>query len=231
MKFKLFENPWLPSIISSVIIVSILCLVIFILYLKIRKLKPTDSNKGILLVVELIVDSINKFAKSYFGKYWKYYAPYILTLGLFLFFSNTSGIWGIRPPTVSLNVTLTLGLITFLMIHVTGIVNRGFFKWLKGFAEPLPFMLPLNIIGELAFPISLSLRLFGNIFSGLIIMTLIYGGFEGLAGVLGGLNVSFLVTPVFHAIFDIFFGIIQVLVFVLLTTIFVSGQIGDLEQQ
>jgi len=221
VKITIFETIFAPSIYSSLLIVGILSIVIMILGLRIRKLNPTDSPKGILMFLEIVVDFVNGFCKENFGKYWKFYAPYILTLGLFLVFSNTSGLFGLRPPTASVSVTFALALITFFLIHISGILSKGFKKYAKGFMELIAPILPLNIIGEFATPIALSLRLFGNIFSGLIITGLVYG-------VLG--NLAFVVTPVLHGIFDVFFGLIQAVVFILLSTIFISGQL-DLEEQ
>lgn len=221
MKITFFEEFLNPSIYSSILITTILVIVILLLGIGVRKQKATVPPKGIYMFLEIVVDGINSFCKENFGKYWKAYAPYILTLGLFLVVSNTSGLFGLRPPTASVNVTAALAIITFFMIHISGIATKGFKKYAKGFLEPIPFMLPLNIVGEFATPIALSLRLFGNIFSGLIITGLVYG-------VLG--NFAVVVTPALHGIFDLFFGIIQAIVFVLLTTIFISGQL-DLEEE
>ncbi|XMB67565.1 FoF1 ATP synthase subunit a [Mycoplasmatota bacterium zrk1] len=221
MKITIFETIFTPSIYSSLIITGLLSIVIILFGFRIKKLKPTDSPKGILMFLEVVVDFVNKFAKDNFGRYWKYYAPYILSLLLFLVFSNTAGLFGLRPPTASVSVTFALALVTFLLIHVSGILNKGVKKYAKGFLEPIAPMLPLNIIGEFAIPIALGLRLFGNIFSGLIITGLVYG-------VLG--NMAFVVTPALHGIFDVFFGLIQAVVFVLLSTIFISGQL-ELEEE
>ncbi len=220
MNITVFEKFFSPSINVSILITVILCLLVFILGFKIRKVKPTDKPKGIMLLLELIVGFVNNYSKNYFGKYWRTYAPYILTLGLFLIVSNMAGLFGVRPPTASLNVTFGLALISFFIVHISGIFSQGIKSYLKGYLEPMSFLLPMNIIGEIAMPISLSLRLFGNILSGMIITGLVYG-------VLG--NWAFLVTPALHGIFDIFFGGIQAVVFVLLTTIFVSMQL-DLEE-
>lgn len=220
MKLTFFETFLNPSIGSTILITAVLVIVILLLGRGVRKMSADKASKGIYMFLEVAVDGINGFCKENFGKYWKVYAPYILTLGLFLVVSNTSGLFGLRPPTASVNVTAALAIITFLMIHISGIATKGFKKYGKGFMEPVAFMLPLNIVGEFATPIALSLRLFGNIFSGLIITGLVYG-------VLG--NFAFVVTPALHGAFDLFFGIIQAIVFVLLSTIFISGQL-DLEE-
>lgn len=217
---EVFKDFFDPSINNSLIVIGLLTIIVLLLGRGVKKLTPTEAPRGIYVLLELLVQFINKFCQDNFGKYWKRYAPYILTLALYLIIANAWGITGLRPPTASVNVTFAFSLTTFFLIHLTGITTRGFGKWFKGLLEPFPFMLPMNIMGELAVPISLGLRLFGNIFSGVIITGLIYG-------VLGW--ASPLVTPVIHAIFDLFFGAIQVVVFVMLTTIFISGQL-DLEE-
>lgn len=103
------------------------------------------------------------------------------------------------------------------MIQFSGIKSTGIKGYLKGFASPPP-MLPLNIISECATPISLSIRLFGNILSGSILLALIYGFFGWFA---------LAVSPVLHAIFDICFGLVQTLVFVMLTAVFIGNKLDD----
>lgn len=220
IEITVFENFFNPSINNSLLLIGLLIISFLILGRGIKKLKPNEAPKGIYLVLEMVVQFVNRFTEENMGKYWRIYAPYILTLGLYLSFANMWGLFGLRPPTSSVNVTFSLSIITFIVIHVSGIASRGFIAWGKGFFEPLAFMFPMNIIGELAVPLSLGLRLFGNIFSSLILTGLIYGALGWVAP---------LVTPVFHAIFDMFFGLIQMVVFVMLTTIFVSGQL-DLEE-
>jgi F-type H+-transporting ATPase subunit a len=218
MTIEYFQNWFTPGINTSILLVVLLSLMILFINRKIRRYSPTDHATGILMGVEVVVDFVNQFAKTYFGVHWKFYAPIILTLGLYLTFANTMGLFGVRPPTSSVNVTLGLSTLAFLLIQGTGFVSKGFKGYIKGLFEPLPFMFPLNVIGELAVPISLGLRLFGNIFSGVIITGLVYAA-------LG--NLSPLVTPIIHAIFDVFFGLIQMVVFILLVTIFSSNSLAS----
>ncbi|PKM70034.1 MAG: F0F1 ATP synthase subunit A, partial [Firmicutes bacterium HGW-Firmicutes-18] len=104
--------------------------------------------------------------------------------------------------------------------------KKGIGKYLKGFTEPLLPMLPLNIIGELATPISLGFRLFGNIIGGLIIMNLIYSALAALSSMLFGPAM----IPVFqaglpavlHVYFDLFAGVLQSFIFTMLTMVYVS---------
>ena len=216
-----FYKSLAPSIKSTIWITLILIVLIIILriYMKVSKYGSDKPAKGIILFVEQFIGMMNNFSKEMVGKRWRSLAPYFITLSIFLFTANISGLFGFTPPTVSLSVTLALSLITFIMIHFWGIRSSGIKNYLKGLADPLP-MAPLNIISELATPISLSFRLFGNILSGSILMLLLYGFFGWLA---------LLVTPALHAIFDIAFGLIQTLVFVMLTAVFIGNKLDESE--
>ena len=178
-----------------------------------KKLSLVPGKKQV--VAEIIVDGIYSLTKTTMGKKFESFAPYVGTLLLLIGLSNISGLLGLRPPTADLNTTMALALMTFVIIHFTGVKSKGIGGYLKGFLEPMPFLLPLNILGELATPISLSFRLFGNIVGGLIIMTLVYNGL--------GIFASFIPIPaVLHAYFDLFAGLLQSFIFAMLTMVFVS---------
>lgn len=177
-----------------------------------RKMSIKPKKKQV--IVETIVDGIYDLTESTMGKQFKHFSPYIGTLLLLVGFANISGLLGLRPPTSDLNTTLGLALITFFLIHFTGIKAKGVGGYLKGFLEPMPFLLPINLMGEIATPISLSFRLFGNILGGLIIMTLVYqalGWFSLIP-----------VPAILHMYFDLFAGLLQSFIFGMLTMVFVS---------
>ncbi len=165
------------------------------------------------VVAEVIVGGIYDLTEKTMGDKFKNFAPYVGTLLFLVGFSNIAGLFGLRPPTADLNTTLGLSLMTFFMIHYTGIKLKGFGGYLKGFLEPLPFLLPINIMGEIATPISLSFRLFGNILGGVIIMTLVYQALGMFA---------ILVPAVLHVYFDLFAGLLQSFIFAMLTMVFIS---------
>ena len=150
-------------------------------------------------------------------------------LMIFLVVANLWGLTGLRAPTADLNTTFALSLLTFVMIHSFSIKKNGVGGWVKGtFLSPVALMAPLNLISELATPVSLAFRLFGNITGGMIIMTLLYGA-------LGSIFSSFLPIPifmaaipaVFHAYFDVFAGVLQAFIFTMLTMVFVSMGMDD----
>ena len=197
--------------------IFIICvgLILFALVVRLR-LKDTDGKPGGLQnAVELAVEMLDNMVKGSMGKHAAKYRNYIGVLFLFLLFSNISGLLGLRPPTADFGVTFPLGIISFVIIQYANI------KWNKAGAftdlfKPLPFLFPINLIGEIAVPFSLSLRLFGNVLSGTVIMALIYGLLSKFA---------FLWPGVLHAYFDIFSGAIQTYVFCMLTMVFTSNKI------
>ncbi|MDD6057427.1 MAG: F0F1 ATP synthase subunit A, partial [Clostridiales bacterium] len=136
---------------------------------------------------------------------------------IFIFISNISGLFGLRPPTADYGTTLALGLISFSLIRITEFKNNSLKDIWEGLCSPLPPWLPLwmpiNVIGNIAVPISLSLRLFANILSGTAMMALVYG-------LLG--NLALIWPAALHVYFDVFSGAIQTFVFCMLTMTYIS---------
>ena len=144
------------------------------------------------------------------GEGWKF-LPFIGTIFIYVGFSNLAGLLpGVPSPTGDLNTTLGLALLVFLVSHYQGMKEQGVWGYIKGFGEPVIFLLPLNVVGELAKPISHSFRLFGNVVGGGIIITLIYQAVPGLVPV-----------PL-HAWFDLFVGLIQALIFGMVAIAYIS---------
>lgn len=182
--------------------------------------------KGLQLIVEEIVKVINGLTKQNMGEHNAAFAPYVGTLLIFIGLSNIAGLFGFRPPTADLNTTMCLSITTFVLTQFFGLRSKGLVNYSKGFLQPMPFLLPLNIIGELANPVSLGFRLFGNIAAGVIIMSLLYGALGGFTEMLLGLAVPFLQTgvpAVLHIYFDLFAGLLQSFIFTMLTMVFISG--------
>lgn len=220
-----------PSIKATIIITFVLLITIVIISIKLRHYDETKKPKGIIFLVESLIGMMNNFTKSIIGKRWKSLAPYLITIAIFITVANFSGLLGLTPPTASLSVTLTLGLMTFFLINYYGIKSRGVKKHLGDLFSPSPILFPLNIISEIVTPFSMALRLFGNILSGVVIMALIYG-VGAAAGDAFGMVFSFLpalITPVLHVIFDICFGLIQTVVFIMLTAVFIANKLPEEE--
>ena len=216
-KFKLFGQEL--YITTTHLSLLIICVGLIALACVVRlKLKDTGEKPGTLQnIIEMAVEMVDGVVKSSMGKSAVRYRNYIGVLFLFLLFSNLSGLLGLRPPTADYGVTFPLGIITFVLIQYN---NVRWNKWgaVTDLFKPLPFLFPINLIGEVAVPFSLSLRLFGNVLSGTVIMALIYGLLNKFAILWPG---------VLHAYFDIFSGAIQTYVFCMLTMVFISQKIPE----
>ena len=217
--------------ISETVVVSwviIACLGIAS-YLLTRNLKKEPTSK-VQVFLEFAITSLNKLVKETMGeraiKTLPFIIPYICSLFLFFLFSNIIGLVGLRSPTVDLDTTLAWATITVVMIYYTALKNKGM-GFFKGFIDPVPIFLPINIVGEIARPISLSFRPFGNIMGGTIIMSLVYQLLAFISKLIVDINIPFgqLIIPVpLHLYFDIFAGCLQAFIFIMLTMVFVGSE-------
>ena len=149
---------------------------------------------------------------------------------------SLSSLTGLRPITADLSVILSWSIVTFLMIQVTNIKNHGVLGWLKSFTEPVPVITPLNLISEIANPVSMTFRHFGNIAAGLVITSLVYGGLASLSSVILSWipNDFFATIPILQVgipailsvYFDLFTSFLQAYIICMLTMVFVQGA-GD----
>ena len=127
---------------------------------------------GFQNVVELIVEKLDGMVEGVMGRNAAAFANYIGTIFIFILLSNISGLFGLRPPTADYGVTFPLGVMTFAIIHFNKFKHQKVSGVIKGLCEPWVFWAPINIIGDLAVPVSLSLRLFANVLSGTVMMAL-----------------------------------------------------------
>ncbi|MEJ2285202.1 MAG: F0F1 ATP synthase subunit A [Desulfobacterales bacterium] len=165
---------------------------------------------------ELIVSLLYGLTEDALGEdYAPKYAPLVCALFMFLLVSNWLGIIPhLEEPTKDLNTTLGLGLLGFVIAHYAGIKSKGFKAYAKEYFQPIFFMMPLNVIGELAKIVSISFRLFGNIMGGSIIIL-----------VVSYLTYSLVLPPLLNAFFGLFVGTIQAFVFTMLTVVYISVQV------
>jgi F-type H+-transporting ATPase subunit a len=194
--------------------------------------KMTRVPKGSQAVAELIVEMIYSLVSSTMGPKNVRFAPYIGTLFIFLILGNSLGLLEQRPVTADLNTTFALAGITFVLIHYNAIRAKTLKGYIKHLAAPLPFMLPINIVGELAFPLSISFRLFGNITGGVIIMALLFGGLEGITENLG-ITVPFLLIGIplpANFFFDMFEAVLQAFIFTMLSMVFIANGMSGAEE-
>ena len=208
-------------IISTLIIVSVLIVFFIILFFAIRRIDPLKKTPLWLVPFLWLVDMMNGFIKANIGRKWKIYSPWFITLVIFIFFANISSVYLLENPTGYLAVTAALGVCSFFVIQITGITALGIKGYLKGFLDPFFIMLPMNIISEFSLPVSLSLRLLGNVMSGVCISILIKYSLGWFAVI---------PMPFINLLFDIAFSIIQVAVFVILSVVFTSMKVKDEEK-
>lgn len=210
---------------SMLIITLVLAIIIIILGLLIHRVDSKKKTPLWLVPIVWIVSIINNFTKTNIGKRWKTYAPYFLTVAIYLFVLNISAIFCQTTPTTYIVINFAFGVTTFFIIQITGIVSLGFGGYLKSFVGPvwwLAFLfIPINIISEIALPLSLTLRLTGNLLSGSVISKLIIGSAKWFA-------IPFM--PFINGYFDLMSGVIQTFVFIMLTIIFTSMKIDDSEK-
>ncbi len=178
--------------------------------------KRSILPRPIQIFGELIVSMLYGLTEDALGKELaKKYGPLICALFMFLLLSNWLGIIPLlEEPTKDLNTTLGLGLMGFIIAHYAGIKSKGFKDYIKEYFQPIFFMMPLNLIGELAKIVSISFRLFGNIMGGSIIIL-----------VVSHLTYSVILPPFLYAFFALFVGTIQAFVFTMLTVVYISVQV------
>lgn len=165
-------------------------------------------------IVETGIEFATKTVEENMGPGTSNFIPYIGSLATYLFLLNMVGLFGIKPPTSDFSVALGLALTSFLVIQGYTIKKLGIWGYFKGYASPLAVLLPINIMERVMLPISLSLRLYGNIFAATMIMELLYESLLGFSFVTAvGIPIPF------HFYFDVFDGTIQMVIFVMLTMI------------
>ncbi|GAB4285901.1 MAG: F0F1 ATP synthase subunit A [Deferrisomatales bacterium] len=166
---------------------------------------------------EVLVASFRTLVDETLGRLGGAYFPLILTLFVFILLSNWLGmIPFLEEPTKDLNTTLILGIVGFVVAHVSAIRVKGFRAYARGYFQPFFFMFPLNVIGELAKVVSLSFRLYGNIMGGSIIIL-----------VVSHLVRHLVLPPLLNLFFGAFVGTIQAFVFAMLTLTYISVAIQE----
>ena len=165
---------------------------------------------------ELIVSQLYQLTEDALGKDMaRKYGPLVSALFLFLLASNWLGIIPhLEEPTKDLNTPLALGLMGFVIAHWAGIRSKGFKAYIGEYFSPIFFMMPLNVIGEIAKIVSISFRLFGNIMGGSIIIL-----------VVSYLTWNILLPPLLNGFFGLFVGTIQAFVFTMLTVVYIAVQV------
>ncbi len=194
------------SVVVTWIIMAVLVIGSMVL---VRGLKVENVGKK-QLALEAFIGFLHDFFGDLLGKEGAGYIPYLITVAIFIGVANLIGLLGFTPPTKDINVTAGLATCSIAVIEYSGLHKKGLKKWLKSFTEPIPLITPINILEIFIRPVSLCMRLFGNVLGAYVVMELIK-----------------IVLPVglpvpFSLYFDIFDGLIQAYVFVFLTSLFIK---------
>ncbi len=201
------------GVTSSLVIQWVIILIVTIIAIaSTRNLKKIPNKKQ--NIVEMVVETFNNLVKENMGEGYSSFVPYIGTLAIFLLLMNLVGLIGLKPPTLDLSVVAGLALITFVIVQANAIKKIGLGHYFSGYFQPYAGMLPLNLIERIMLPVSLTLRLFGNMTAAVVIMDMVYSALGKVAWV------AQLAIPVpLHAYFDVFDGTIQMVIFMMLTMI------------
>lgn len=219
--------------ISSLFVVGILILLSFYIAIRAHFQDPLKKPKGILLLAEIGINFFDGLVETMMGRRYRGFGGVIMAIACYLFIAFIWGLTGLPAPVTNLATPLSLGLFTFVLIHANAIrFNK--FKYFKRFVDPIPLFLPINLISMWAPLLSLTLRLLGNALAGWTLLTLLYGGIGSIGEVVikfsetqsmhVGSFIAPFITPVLHAYFDLFSGLIQTTVFLFLTMIFVANE-------
>lgn len=200
----------------EVVIMTWIVFAVLILFGILAVRKRSVEPRSFQIIGELFVEQFYKLTEDALDREMaKQYGPLICALFMFLLLANWLGIIPhLEEPTKDLNTPLSLGVMGFVIAHYAGIKSKGFKAYAKEYFEPIFFMMPLNVIGEMAKIISISFRLFGNIMGGAIIIL-----------VVSYLTYSVLLPPLLNAFFGLFVGTIQAFVFTMLTVVYISVQV------
>ncbi len=187
-------------------------------------------------LAELLVDKANNFVIGNMGERFRYLIPFVAALFATSIVSNLISLVGLRSPTADLSTEAAWAIIVFIMITGQKIKTSGFGGYLKGFTTPIAVMTPFNVLSELATPVSMACRHFGNILSGVVINALIYGSLavasSALLGLIPGVAGDVLakipildvgVPAVLSVYFDWFSGFMQAFIFCMLTTMYIAN--------
>ena len=193
---------------------SIMAVLTLLAIVFVRNLKVENPGKK-QLALEAFISFLDDFFTDILGKEGRRYIPYLISTAIYIGVANLIGLLGFKPPTKDLNVTAALAIMSLFLIYYAGFHKKGTKGFLKSFAEPMPIVTPINIMEIAIRPISLCMRLFGNVIGSFVIMELLK-------------MIMPAVLPVpFSLYFDIFDGLIQTYVFVFLTSLFIKEQIED----
>ena len=199
---------------ESIVVTWIIMAVLILLSIFLTRNMKIDHISKRQAVAELIVTKLTGIVEGMIGEKGKAFVPYLTTVLVYIGVSNIIGLFGFKSPTKDLNVTIALAVMSIVLVEAAGIYYLGVKKWLHKFTEPIAIVTPINILEVFTRPLSLCMRLFGNVLGSFVIMELIK------------MIVPVFLPTVFSLYFDIFDGLLQAYVFVFLTSLYIGEEIG-----
>lgn len=233
-----FEVPVLGKLqISETLVVSwLVMLIITLLCIWLTHDLKVENITKRQAFAEMLVETAEKFVVGNMGEKFRKLSPFVAALFATSLVSNLISLTGLRSPTADVNTEAAWAIVVFTMITAQKIKTGGFGGYLKGFTQPIAVLTPFNILSELATPISLACRHFGNILSGVVINGLIYAALAVASSALLGLipgavgqvlsHVPILAVglpAVLSVYFDWFTGVMQAYIFCMLTTMYIAN--------
>lgn len=203
------------EVAESTVISWVIMAIIMILTLVLTRNMRVENPGKLQVGVEYVVESLQNIVRGIVGHEGERYVPYLATVLVFLGISNVFAVTGMKPPTKDLNVSAAVALMSIVLVQIASIRQNRVKGWLKGFTKPIAVVTPINIMELAIRPLSLCMRLFGNVLGAFVVMKLL----EHLVPVI--------LPAVFSLYFDFFDGLIQAYVFVFLTGLFIKEAIED----
>lgn len=224
------------NITETLVVAWVVMLLITLLCIWLTHGLKVDNISKKQAFAEMLVETADKFVIGNMGEKFRYMIPFVAALFATSLFSNMISLVGVWSPTADLSTEAAWAIIVFIMITAQKIKTGGFGGYLKGFTQPIPVLTPFNILSELATPVSLACRHFGNILSGIVINGLIYASLALASSKLlslipalvkvGLANIPFLavgIPAVLSVYFDWFTGVMQAYIFCMLTTMYIAN--------
>lgn len=223
--------------ISETMVVSwLVMLVITVLCIWLTHDSKVENISKRQAAAELLTETANQFVVGNMGEKFRYFIPFVAALFATSVVSNLIGLVGLRSPTADLSTEAAWAAVVFVMITVQKIKTGGVGGYLKGFTRPIAVLTPFNVLSELATPVSMACRHFGNILSGVVISTLLYGALAVASSALFGLlpgavgdvlaKIPILevgVPAILSVYFDWFSGFMQAFIFCMLTVMYIAN--------
>ena len=203
------------EVAESTVISWVIMAIIMILTLVLTRNMKVENPGKLQVGVEYVVESLQNIVRGIVGHEGEHYVPYLATVLVFLGISNVFAVTGMKPPTKDLNVSAAVALMSIVLVQIASIRQNRVKGWLKGFTKPIAVVTPINIMELAIRPLSLCMRLFGNVLGAFVVMKLL----EHL--------VPIILPAVFSLYFDFFDGLIQAYVFVFLTGLFIKEAVED----